>query len=399
MSRRGTKSRRLADLAVIVMFLTSLGVPAARALLGPPAPPEMENRALTPMPELAWKTRVLNDFPVQFENYFRDRFGGRGRLIRCLNTAQADWLHLPALSKVGMGKQGWLFYFEEPVGKDYRINTPFGPDVLLHWQRCLEARRDWLARQGIRYVFVIAPDKQSIYPEMIPRLLRRRGNVGGRLDQLVNHQKAFSDVPVLDLRGPLREAKTRERVYAVTDSHWNEFGAYVAYHCLLDALTPDFPAVQPLPRSAFVSLTIPKKGGDLARMLSFNDRLLEQDPALVPRLARQAQKEDLGFRVPYLAEEMQPQLWTRADPTLPRAIMFRDSFGSALIPFLSEHFQRILYLWQEPFQFDSEIIQRERPDVVIQEIVERKLAAPFPSSHRTEIDDPLAGVARVQPDS
>ena len=51
--------------------------------------------------------------------------------------------------------------------------------------------------------------------------------------------------------------------------------------------------------------------------------------------------------------------------------MFRDSFASRLVPFLSEHFSRAVYLWQN--DFDAEVIEQEHPDVVIQEIVSRHL--------------------------
>lgn len=51
--------------------------------------------------------------------------------------------------------------------------------------------------------------------------------------------------------------------------------------------------------------------------------------------------------------------------------MFRDSFADLLIPLLSEHFQRIVFSWQ--YTFDRDIVEREKPDVVIQEMVEREL--------------------------
>jgi alginate O-acetyltransferase complex protein AlgJ len=60
-----------------------------------------------------------------------------------------------------------------------------------------------------------------------------------------------------------------------------------------------------------------------------------------------------------------------ADPSLPRALIFRDSFGSRLVPYLSEHFSRAVYLWQN--DFDADAVMKEHPDVVIQEIVGRHL--------------------------
>ena len=59
---------------------------------------------------------------------------------------------------------------------------------------------------------------------------------------------------------------------------------------------------------------------------------------------------------------------------LPRAVMFRDSFATSLIPFLVDHFQRITFSWQ--YTFDRELVEKEHPDVVIQEMVERTLMIP-----------------------
>ncbi len=66
--------------------------------------------------------------------------------------------------------------------------------------------------------------------------------------------------------------------------------------------------------------------------------------------------------------------------TLPRALVFRDSCASALAPFLSEHFSRVVYVWQN--NFDAGMVREEKPDVVVQEIVGRHLTyvAPYSSA-------------------
>src|SRR4029078_6955198 len=63
--------------------------------------------------------------------------------------------------------------------------------------------------------------------------------------------------------------------------------------------------------------------------------------------------------------------------TLPRAVIFRDSFTSLLAPYLSEHFSRAVYLWQN--NFDAEEVLKEHADVVIEEIVGRHLHNFIPS--------------------
>ena len=71
-------------------------------------------------------------------------------------------------------------------------------------------------------------------------------------------------------------------------------------------------------------------------------------------------------------------LYEHPDDRLPRAVMFRDSFATWLIPLFSENFSRILFSWQ--YTFDHDLVERERPDIVIQEMVERALMASPPPS-------------------
>ncbi|MCC6198378.1 MAG: hypothetical protein IT518_28335, partial [Burkholderiales bacterium] len=61
-------------------------------------------------------------------------------------------------------------------------------------------------------------------------------------------------------------------------------------------------------------------------------------------------------------------------PGLPKAVVLRDSMAIALIPLLSENFSRAVYVSSR--QLDRELIERERPDIVIEELVERSLHAP-----------------------
>ena len=61
-------------------------------------------------------------------------------------------------------------------------------------------------------------------------------------------------------------------------------------------------------------------------------------------------------------------------PGLPRAVVLRDSMAIPLIPLLSENFSRVVYVSSR--QLDRALIEREKPDVVIEELVERSLHAP-----------------------
>src|SRR5205823_146236 len=145
---------------------------------------------------------------------------------------------------------------------------------LTDWQQLLETRRDWLSRRGIKYLFVIPPDKHSIYPEYLPKWLAKRASQT-KLDQFFAHMKAHSSVPVVDLRPPLEHAKKTTGVYLCTDSHWNTFGGFVGYRSTILALANQMPGLEPLLYEAFDWKAKPTPGGDLANMLGQASQMLE----------------------------------------------------------------------------------------------------------------------------
>jgi len=58
---------------------------------------------------------------------------------------------------------------------------------------------------------------------------------------------------------------------------------------------------------------------------------------------------------------------------LPKLVMFRDSFADGLIPYLSENFSRSVYVWKP--KVDLQVIEQEKPDIVIFEVAERYLGS------------------------
>jgi hypothetical protein len=61
----------------------------------------------------------------------------------------------------------------------------------------------------------------------------------------------------------------------------------------------------------------------------------------------------------------------------PKLLMFQDSFGERLNPYLSESFSESLYIWTPGVSLA--IIEKEKPHVVILELVERHLSSLLPN--------------------
>src|SRR5262249_52725581 len=118
-------------------------------------------------------------------------------------------------------------------------------------------------------------------------------------------------------------------------------------------------------------------GMDLAGMIGLRAVLRETRLRLLPRRPRRARTveppgEEPSAGVGRIVTEI-------PGSSLPRAVVFRDSFASRLAPFLSEHFSRVVYLWQN--NFDADVVRQERPAVLIEEIVGRDLASLAPYSN------------------
>ena len=327
-----------------------------------------EKRELAPFPALHFDRASLSAFPDGFTKYFEDNFAFRTRLVRWQAAIRLNALHVSPSPTVVAGGNGFLFYADDGAIEDYVDEKPFTREELESWRLTLQHTQDWLRGRGISYVFVIAPDKHAIYPELFPASVRRLHDES-RMDALVAYLRASSTVNVLDLRPALMAARSRERLYHRTDTHWNDRGAFVGYQQIASRL-----GLQPAPRSAFETTDVRTAGRDLAGMLGLTDVLSEDDLRLTPRNGRRARIVEPAHPNEFYEDA---RIVTEIpDASLPRAVIFRDSFASALVPFLSEHFSRAVYLWQN--NFDPAVVDQEHPTVVIQEWVGRHLSNQWP---------------------
>ncbi len=341
----------------------------------------------------AW-AESLRRWPKRYEAWFDDHFAYRTELIRLHHRGWVQVLGVSPRADVVLGRDGWLFTNssdqEQAALDQVRGLFPFEEAQMLGWQRYLEECRDWFTDRGVPYVLTFAPAKPTIHPEYLPRGLSAE-NVVTRLDQLkewlgdTQQRDGYAGVPMVDLRPSLLAAKPHhERLYRRTDTHWNAIGALNGSATLVEYLRTILPAIDPIDPAAFEFESVPSGGGDLAALLNLA-AVLEDE---IMRATTQADIEftrELEGMVPVripgtalgheqdLAKERQfPFRLVQERDDLPRLLMFRDSSGSQMVPFLSRAFSSSSYYWQYRIH-EPGIMVRERPDVVVQEIGERVL--------------------------
>ena len=385
--------RRRADIGLIAAFLAFLWLPTADKFLHMDhSPSPNENRMPVAFPAFQPSISEMGEFLTGVEAWFKDSFGFRRQLVRW--AQHWKWLIFRdvRVANAMAGKDGWLYYSDGRMIDDIRGTRPFSDTELERWRALLTGRRDWLRQRGIRYLFVVPPDKHEIYPEHLPDWLHSREGTPRRLDQFLAHMRAHSDVPILDLRDALLSAKQRGMTYLRSDSHWNDRGAFAAYRRIVEELASlGIPAVAPGPDSFHETLK-DAPGGDLALLLGQQDRMVETGkptlaplPPLLPLDVRTEVRPGARKRTP----GSEPLVSDNPRAT-GKVVMFRDSYAITLMKFFGYSFQRVVYVWQQ--NWDKTLIEQEHPDVVIDEMLERFLITRNPDDLKKKDEQPDAEV-------
>jgi len=336
-----------------------------------------ENRSAARWPLLAATPDGVLGFPKRFEPYFNDHFGSRSKLLALDHWTRAVVFHVSPVPNVLVGKDGWLYFLGEDgrsMERWRRGSQPFTDPEIASLRTELLRRRDYLAGRGIAYVVIVVPEKYSVYPEHLPDWTTPLSETTS-LDRIDAEMARDPRLRFIDLRSALRAAKPHERLYYQTDSHWNYLGASIGYEVLmreLRELFPDLP-LMPVQRPRY-DAGVDFYSGDLAQMAGASAHFREEDLAPLGKILAAPESRCARRDAELEGPLVEHYVYRCAEPRRHRLLMFRDSMAIPLIPMLSENFAQSLYVSGR--QFDVGLIDRFRPDVVIEEMVERTLNAP-----------------------
>ncbi len=349
------------------IFLAAVTVPLVVLIIHPSRIGATAERRAADRPP-AFRADAPLEFPLRFGPYFSRHFPFRTTLIGLYNLLEIEALGYSPVNLVLVGKDGW-WYLDRPVDEPgtteyFQAYKLFSEGELDEWARVLEGRRAWLAGRGIRYMFVIAPDKVSIYPEFMPDRIRQFRHVS-RMDQLLDYLGKHTNIAAPDLRPALLAAKKSRQVYPKKDSHWNDMGAFIADGEIQKSLAAFFPSAAPLALSDFELKTVPERKEDMFDWLELT-RLPISDPVL-----RLEPRRPWGWRFTYQADRF--FITERPAAPLGPLVIIHDSFYAKLYPFLSEHFSRVSYIRDNDKSFNEKYIEADRPVLVIDEMAERYL--------------------------
>ncbi|WP_139462153.1 alginate O-acetyltransferase AlgX-related protein [Aeromonas veronii] len=286
--------------------------------------------------------------------------------------------------KVVIGRNGWLY-----LGDNY-ANTITVSRVGATVQTVSDTAEivkmtcgwdAWLKKNGVMvFKVLIGPNKDTIYSENLPHwaLPAKKSAIDGLF---------LNNSTYVDVREELQFiSKARKpAVYYKTDTHWNVYGAGVAFEKLMQETKKEWPALKTLDHNSYQVYSVSRRdGGDLSRFLKI-DKIISDDEYHINVQNTSLETKIYDYSTNNLiwsgngsplvdAAEKGKLIISSNALNNKRVLWLSDSFGTAMQPFMSATFSKILKFHRSyvvgSSQF-SQLVNEWKPDFVFITSVER----------------------------
>ena len=344
------------------IFIAILIVPILGLFIDLQLYPNCEKRELAKKPEFKFSKEYIN----QFEDYFDDHFGFRNLMIHLNGTIRYSMFNSSSKpQKAVIGTEGWFYYtsMSDKILNSYANKNLLSESELNYKFEIWSKRKALLIDRNIEYYMSVWPNKPTIYPEFVPfNMSIQKKDTISKIDQIISFlELKNSPVELIDVREELFSYKSIKKVYCKHDSHWNDLGAFIAYQKLMTKLN-----MVPYQLSDFdITWEETNKGGLIDVMGLCNSYMItDQQPVL--------KFKDNNISIEHITTDLDNMYCKRNNSSKSdkRILIFRDSYSSALVQFISLNFREAYFVWSDYHQFVVDMIN---PDIVVVAKVERYL--------------------------
>jgi len=286
------------------------------------------------------------------------------------------------------GRDNFLFLgngFNNVLKKTQGIDRPSKTEID-KWSDKLKFLQQQYESKGIKFIIVIAPNKESVYKDKLPSGMNYNGKT--ITDDIVE-SALNKNINMLDLRSLLEKEKysNNELLYFKTDTHWNMKGASLGFESTINFINDTYKInIEKLHYTLQLSS---RGGGDLTRFLKIKDLLsstYDNDFSLIFEKNIEVCKGNINkdngslekcFDTPNPITDInaQPQYIINKGLKGYRLLLLCDSFGVAPSQLYNASFNTIWKWHYDQLNGEklSKFIDDNKPDIVIYQIIERAL--------------------------
>jgi alginate O-acetyltransferase complex protein AlgJ len=325
-----------------------------------------ENRNLYSKPTLSRDN--IFQYPDLLTRYIQDHFAFRSYLVYINSFIHMKLFNVSTVPDLVVdGKQDWLYINANGSMMDYRrmtkIDTAMSAKIVLNFTQ----RMEWLNKMNCKFYIFSPPNKERIYPEYMPSRYTSNGVGYNSYEYYKNLFQKNSNIDFIDPVDSLLNGKKKRFVYYSNDTHWNQYGAFKGYQALMVEIKKSFPELTIIQENDLTINENSQRIGDLSILLGL-PRAFNSKEYLV-------NLKDTSNKLNY-NHSIDPLLSFRRNKTFYEShlklLMFVDSYGYYLMPLLNMYFRESVYVRNQYFMAD--LIEKEKPDIVIFESLERLLS-------------------------
>ncbi|MGH1428805.1 MAG: alginate O-acetyltransferase AlgX-related protein [Arenicella sp.] len=372
------------------LFLAAIGLPALVWLNSSTQEiSKQENRRLKTFPSIKFDDNGLQNFPKEFESYFKDHYGFRHELVSTSKSLKQHLFNKSPIKHIIRGNDDWLFANQDGSLRDHIGLSPITDDILAQWQQHLSNKSQWLDSLGAQYLLVPVPNKMTLFTEHLPQRIRNHSSqtmldlLLAELDKQNDFKGYINLEPLLRAQKEtglttlqeLAQLQETENLYFKQDTHWTSFGAFLSYQHIMNKLKTMLPELSPALTFDDIYAKQVAKRGDLARMSQITVKEMhhhikqKEQCAIEPPTPVNRFKDTEAYK---LKQKRLPTLTGCPHKNL-RAVVVNDSFGAYLKPFFAESFNQVIFMNSYDLVGMESFLREFKPDVFIDIRVERSI--------------------------
>lgn len=315
---------------LVVFALFIWGLFAVDMVLPPRAFSDMENRVLAQSPAFSAKALLSNTYTLKYEEFVNDQFVGRN-----------GWITVKSLSETALGKQenNGIVY-----GRDHQLFQEAATlDETQLWRNVNFIRQFGEAHPDKEITFTVIPTSYAILEEKLPTglpVIDQKGIIQGIYRELGD------SISICDIVPALWENR-EDYIYYRNDHHWTTLGAHLAYEEYMAGL-----GREPIPLDSLEAREVngfygtyfskAKKWDAVPDVITWYE-VGAQDVTVDGEQVDGLYNHDMWEQRDKYAAFLHGNngLTTFAGRGEGSVLLFKDSYGNSLAPFLAESFAEI----------------------------------------------------------
>lgn len=360
------KGRKIADILFSLAFMAMLSVPLLCINTEEYVESAIENRALTSWPGWGFN----KEYNEWYQHYAEDRIGFRKEAIVFFTKATHSLFHEFAEELHMYGKEDYVFPADEGYIESYQhLNTDENlVDSLVVY---LKNTNEYLQAKGIPFVFMICPDKKSIYGEYFPDYIyvdEKKPDTLNLLKEKLDEAGVAYVIPVEEFKEAAKTTQIYNRKY--DSAHWNDFGAILGVQLVgekFGEMGSTAPAVSE--KDYYLSFE------EMETMEFIDIPIHEQVPFYTlkekPELKTNESLEGALRRVDGTSIQHYKNPDARSEETI---LIFHDSFLQSNKKFFVNTYKEVYLISRQNYEGIQYYVNVLKPDLVLYENAERAFA-------------------------